>query len=64
MRVIKGRRLRWADHVARMEEGRNNLNILTGKRTGKRPSGRSKRRWEDIIKEEYGLRKGIIGERL
>ena len=29
--VIKSRRLRWAGHVARMEEGRSNLKILTGK---------------------------------
>ena len=30
-RVIKSR-LRWADHVARMEEGRSAFKILTGKR--------------------------------
>ena len=31
VRVIKSRRLRWAGHVARMEEDRNALKILTGK---------------------------------
>ena len=40
VRVIKSRRLRWARHVARMEEGRSAFKILTGKPTGKRPSGR------------------------
>ena len=35
VRVIKSKRLRWADNVARMEEGRSK--ILTGKPTGKRP---------------------------
>ena len=50
VRVIKSRRLRWAGHVARMEEGRTAFKILTGKRTGKRPIGRPKRRWEDNIK--------------
>ena len=30
VRVIKSRRLRWAGHVARMEEGRSAFNILTG----------------------------------
>ena len=30
-------RLRWACHVARMEEGRSAFNILTSKPTGKRP---------------------------
>ena len=36
VRVIKARRLRWAGHVARMEEGRSAFKILTGKPTGKR----------------------------
>ena len=40
VRVIKSRRLRWAGHVARMEEGRSAFKILTGKPTGKRPLGR------------------------
>ena len=34
-RVIKSR-LRWAGHVARIEEGRSAFKILTGKPTGKR----------------------------
>ena len=47
VRVIKSRRLRWAGHVARKEEGRSAFKILTGKPTGKRPLGRPRRRWED-----------------
>ena len=31
VRMIKSRRLRWADHVARMEEDRRAFNILKGK---------------------------------
>ena len=38
--VIKYRRLTWAGYVARMEEGRSALKIITGKPTGKRPLGR------------------------
>ena len=34
VRVIKSRRLIWADHVARMEEGRSAFKILTGTPTG------------------------------
>ena len=30
VRAIKYRSLRWAEHVAKMEEGRNALQILTG----------------------------------
>ena len=48
VKVIKSTRLRWAGHVARMEEGRNAFKILTGKPTGKRPLG-TRRRWEDNI---------------
>ena len=32
-----------------MEKGRGALKILTGKPTGKRPSGRPRRRWADNI---------------
>ena len=49
VRVIKARRLRWASHVAKMEEGRGTFKILTGTPAGKRPLGRLKRRWEDNI---------------
>ena len=44
VRVIKSRKLRWAGHVARMEEGRSAFKILTGKPTEKRPLGRPRRR--------------------
>ena len=50
IRVFKSRRLRWAGHVARMEEGRSAFKILTGKPTEKRPLARSRRRWEDNIR--------------
>ena len=61
VRVIKSTRLRWAGHVARMEEGRSAFKILTGKPTGKRPLGRPRRRWEDNIRmdlEEIGINAG------
>jgi hypothetical protein len=51
VRVIKSKRLRYASHVARMEEGRNAFKLLAGKPTGRRPLGRTRRRWEDNIKE-------------
>ena len=37
VRVIKSRRMRWAGHVARMEEGRVVYRVLVGKCDGKRP---------------------------
>ena len=50
VRAIKCRTLSWAGHVARMEEGKSGLKILTGKPTGKRLLRRSRHRWEDNIK--------------
>jgi hypothetical protein len=39
-----------ADNVARIEEGKSASKIFTGTSTGKRPSGRLRRRWEDNIR--------------
>jgi hypothetical protein len=53
IRQIKSRRMRWAGHVARMEEGRNVYRVLVGKPEGRRPLGRPRRRWEDRIKMDF-----------
>jgi hypothetical protein len=45
VRVIKSRRMRWAGHVARMEEGKGVYRVLVGRPEGKRQLGRSRRRW-------------------
>jgi hypothetical protein len=61
VRVIKSRRLRWAGHVARMEEGRSAFKILTRYPTGKRPLRWPRRRWKDNIRmdlEEIGINMG------
>jgi hypothetical protein len=50
VRVIKSRRMSWAGHVARVEEGRGVYRVLVGRPEGKRPLGRPRRRWEDNIK--------------
>ena len=50
VRMINSRRLRWAGHVAGMEEGRSAFKILTDKSTGKRPLGRPRRRWAGNIR--------------
>ena len=48
--MIKSRRLRWAGHVARMEEGRSAFKILTCKPTRKRPLGTPRRRWVENVR--------------
>jgi hypothetical protein len=37
IRTIKSRRMRWAEHVARMGEKRNKYRLFIGKPEGKRP---------------------------
>ena len=48
IRILKSRRLRWAGHVARMEQSRNSYRVLVRKPEGKVPLGRPRRRWDDI----------------
>jgi hypothetical protein len=50
--------MRWVEHVARMGEGRGFYRVLVGRPEGKRPLGRSRRRWEDNVKldlKEIGI---------
>ena len=53
VRVVKSRRMRWAEHVAYMGEDRGVQRVLVGKPEGKRPLGRPRRRWEDNIKMDF-----------
>ena len=48
VRVIKSRRMRWAGHVARMDEERGVYRVLVGKPEERRPLGRPRQRWVDI----------------
>ena len=45
----KSSRLRWAGHLARMED-RSVFQMLTGKPTVKRPLGKPRSRWGDNIR--------------
>jgi len=60
--MTKSRRMRWAGHVARMGEGRGAHRDLVGKPEGKRQPGRSRHKWDDIIKmgfQELGWGYGL-----
>jgi hypothetical protein len=50
VRVIRSRGMRLAGHVARMGKRRGVYRVLVGKPEGKRPLGRTRRRWVDNIK--------------
>jgi hypothetical protein len=55
IRIIKSRKMRWASHVERMEEKRNAYRLLVGKREGKSPRGRPRRRWVYNIRMDLGV---------
>jgi hypothetical protein len=52
--MIKSRKIRWAGHVAQMEEKGKAYTLLVGNPEGKRPLGRPKRRWVDNIRMDLG----------
>jgi hypothetical protein len=52
--IMKSRRMRWADHVARMGEKRNAYRLLVGNPEGKKPLGRPRRKWVDNIRMDLG----------
>jgi hypothetical protein len=59
IRVTKSKRMKWARHVARIEERRGVYRPLLGKPEGKRQLERPRHRWEDNIKmhlQEVGFR--------
>jgi hypothetical protein len=51
---IKSITMRWAGHVERVGEGRNEYRVLVGKPKGKRPLERPRHRWEDGIRMDLG----------
>ena len=59
-RVIKSRRMRWAEHVAaRVGERRDVYRVLVGKPEGSRPLWRPRLRWGIILK--WVFRKWVVG---
>jgi len=50
VRVIKSRRMRWAEHVTRMGKERGVYRVLLAKPEGRRPLGRPRHRWVDNIR--------------
>jgi len=62
VRVVKSRRMGWAGHVARMGQGRGVYRVLVGRPEGKRPLGRTRRRWEDNIKMDLQEVGGSCGD--
>ena len=53
LRVIKSRRIRWAGHVARVDEETVVYMVWVDKPEGKRPLGRPRRRWVENIRMDH-----------
>ena len=53
--VIRSQRLRYAGHIARMEERRLTRRAMLGKPVGTRPRGRPRKRWLDNVVEDLGI---------
>jgi hypothetical protein len=58
IRQSNSRRLKWAEHVARMGEERKLYTVLVGEPEGKRPLGRrwDRDRWRDAVNSVMNLR--------
>jgi hypothetical protein len=54
IKMIKSRRMRLAGHLTQMVEKRNAYRLLELVPKGKRPLGRSRRRWVDNIRMDLG----------
>ena len=52
VRIIKSRRLKWAGHVTRMDDGMRALKILTGTSIKKDTFMGPRHRWEDTIRND------------
>ena len=52
---VRAQRLRWAGHVARMDEGSLLRRILDGRPEGRRPPGRPRLRWSDCVRNDLAL---------
>jgi hypothetical protein len=60
IRIIKSRKMSWAEHVAQGVGKKNAYRLLIGKPEGTRPLGKPRRRWVDNIK--VGLVEvGLVG---
>ena len=59
LRFVELNKLRWAGHVARMDEGRFPKKAMEAQLTGKRPVGRPRKRYEATIKEAANRLLGV-----
>jgi hypothetical protein len=61
VRVVKSRRMRWAEQVARMGEERGVHRVLVGKPEGKRPLGNPDVDGTIILRCMFRKLEGVVG---
>ncbi|GFV78585.1 putative endonuclease-reverse transcriptase [Trichonephila clavipes] len=64
VKFVKLQRLKWAGHLARMNEDRCCKKIFLGKPMGNRPRGRHPLRWIDCVEKVLKILKVEIGKQL
>jgi len=52
MRFIKAQRIKWLEHIQRMDQARPARKLLDWKPMGIRPVGRSRQRWQEDVMED------------
>jgi hypothetical protein len=60
IKIMKGKRMRWAEHVSRMGEKRNAYRLLVEKPERRRPLGRQRRIWLDNIRMDGVISTGLV----
>ena len=51
MRFIKAQRIKWLEHIQRMDQARPTRKLLDWRSMGTRPVGRPRRRWQEDVME-------------
>jgi hypothetical protein len=52
VRFIKAQRIKWLEHIQRMDQARPTRKLLGWKTMGTRPVGRPRQRWQEDVMED------------
>jgi len=52
VRFIKAQRMKWLEHIQRMDQARPTRKLLDWKPMGTRPVGRPRQRWQEDVMED------------
>jgi hypothetical protein len=53
VRYIKAQRIKWLEHIQRMDQARPNMQLFDWKPMGTRPVGRPRQRWQEDVMEDF-----------